>query len=169
MQVRQNEIMFEYLKEIKYDFDIQKVVLSVDLEKIVNSEFKEENDCILLSGVNMNILKPVLDSDFEKCLFEYNETHFHPDSYSIKSAGELNYLVLALDSGKRLIQRFKNEYGKRRFKIIISFSETKRDSDNRIESYGSSTVRFHQIRSRCDTVIGDLNSFNSEAIMEIEI
>jgi hypothetical protein len=85
------------------------------------------------------------------------------------SQNELIYLKYALVSAKRLYNRLEKDFKEKKFRIIVSFYETVILNDE-IETYGSSTVRFYQIRDTCDHNIRteDLECFKSDAILELE-
>jgi len=160
--------MDSYISSLGYDFLSKDIELPLTLQKIVYSEFITENDIIVLGEVHGSG-NPSYENDLKKCEFEYNETHFHPDAFADKGNGEIEYLKLALECAKRLIGRLDKNFKDKKFRVLVSFSETE-IKDGEIESYGSSTVRFYQIRSSCERIMRmeDLNSFKIEAILEIE-
>jgi hypothetical protein len=168
MTVRTNQLMDKYLSRIDYNFWDKTITLPKDLMLIVESEFVTNNDCIVLKAVGNIETNPKLKTSLEKCEYEDFETHFHLDLY-IDTENEIEYLKLALECGKLLTRRFETDFQDKNFRLLISFSETE-IIDGEIESYGSSTVRFYQIRQDCDNVMrtDDLNSFEIDAMLEIE-
>ena len=170
MTIRTNEIMNAYLKQLNYDFEKTAYVIPDKLIKIIQADFMDDNDCIILKLDNNHKHNPVLHSDFEKCDYEYNE-HFHPDFAVIGvKEDETEYLKLALECGKALALRLKSNYPEKEFRIVISFSETRYEGQE-IDSLGSSRVSFHQIRQSAEWAfrIDNLNDYKSEAIMNIEV
>ena len=168
MTIRTNKIMDKYLSKIGYNFWETSLSLPVGLEKIVQSEFITDNDCIILKSVAQIETNPKFDTNLEKCEFEDFENHFHPDSY-IETNNEIDYLKLALECGKRLAKRIDSELKTDNFRVGISFSETTVENGE-IEFYGSSTVRFYKVREDCEEIMrtSNLDDFESEAVLEIE-
>lgn len=111
---------------------------------------------------------PLFETDFEKCDWEYNETHIHIDDF-VDSENELDYLKFGLEYGKRIAEKLSNQFRKDKFRIVVSFSETKK-VNGQIELYGSCTVRFYKIRPNAESqmYIQDLNSYKLEAVLEFE-
>jgi hypothetical protein len=170
MMIRTNSMMDGYLKELNYDFETSSYPISEKLTNIIQADFIDNNDSITLFGVASHTQNPLFETPVQKCEWEYNETHFHPDwSVMGDKEEEMEYLKAALESGKRLAKRLQRAYSEKRFRVIISFSETVYDSKE-AESYSSSTVRFYQIRPEAEYLmrIEDLNDFKTEALMEIE-
>lgn len=165
--IRTNKNMDLYLEKLGYDFVDKKINLPVDLEKIVNSNFLTTNDCVTLKGFGHRI-NPSFDSEFDKCDWEYNETHFHPDSF-VNGNDEIEYLKLALECGKRLSHRLSKRFKNDKFRIQISFMATQWENDE-IEAYGSSTVRFYKIRPEAEKgfYISDLDVYEEDSVLEIE-
>ena len=163
--------MESYLEKLSYDFREAYVELPADLESLINRKFLTENDCITFKGDYNSKHTPIFKTDFEKCQWEYNETHFHPDEYAKQKSDELEFLILALESSKRLERRLVQNFPNKRFRILISFAETQKDNKGEIEFYGASTVRFHQIRNNCENKFrtDNLNEFANDAVLEIEI
>lgn len=159
-----------YLDKMAINFPETSVELPNELEQTISEEFIIENDCITLRGLCGNEQNPKLETDLEKCEWEYNETHFHPDEYSQEGADESEFLLFALESSRRIAQRLKTDFPFKNFRISVSFSETEKDDLGSIESYGSSTVRFHQIRNSCEKQMRtvNLNDFRYDAVLEIE-
>lgn len=160
--------MDSYLSKIQYDFWKTSITLPAELERIIKSEFVTDNDCLILKEVGNNRNNPKFDASLEKCEWENFQTHFHPDMY-IETDNEIEYLQLALECGKRLAKRLDKEFPDKNFRISISFDQTKVVGDE-IESYGSSSVRFYQVREDCENIMrtNDLNDFQFEAVLEIE-
>jgi len=160
-----------YLYKMAIRYPEASIELPAELEQTISNEFITENDCIILKGLGGNEQNPKFESDLEKCEWEYNETHFHPDEYSAKNADELDFLLFALESSKRLAHRLQEQFPTKAFRIVASFCETHKDHLGRVESYGSSTVRFYQIRRSYENRMRshDISEFQLDAISEIEI
>lgn len=161
--------MDQYLAKLGYDFLATAVALPAALETLITADFLLENDCVVLTRPHDPARVPLLESDLAKCEWEDGQTHFHPSACTTELDDELTYLTLALESGKRLMSRFTAELPQHRFRLTISFSETFRQNDE-IEFFGSSTVRFYQIRSGGESTmrVDDLNRFKTEAVLEME-
>jgi hypothetical protein len=161
--------MNQYLLNLGFDFKKITFQLPKALEKIVHADFLTDNDCIILKGHYGHNINPIFATDLEKCYWEYDETHFHPNDYALQAKNELIYLKYALSSAKRLYNRLEKDFKEKKFRIIVSFYETV-ILNGEIEAYGSSTVRFYQIRDACDHNIRteDLECFKSDAILELE-
>ncbi len=161
--------MNAYLSKLGYDFLKRRVDLPEELEDLIQRDFLIENDCLTLKGDNSDSANPSFKQDLEKCEWEDHQNHFHPDFAYLNTEDELDYLKTALECGKRLAHRFSQELPHHRIRLLISFSETT-EENGEIEAYGSSTVRFYQIRPTCDEKmrLEDLERFKSEAILEIE-
>jgi len=165
--IRTNKNMDLYLEKLGYDFGDNKINLPVGLDKILNSNFLTTNDCVTLKGFGHRT-NPKFGTAFEKCDWEYNETHFHPDSF-IKGDDQMEYLNLALECGKRLSYRLFKRFKNDKFRIQISFMETQL-VNNEIDVYGSSTVRFYKIRPEAEDCIyiSDLDVYEGNAVLEFE-
>ena len=166
--VSTNKKMDKYLLKLGYNFWEYKADLPQDLEKIVNSKFIVDNDCITLKGLGISN-NPIFQTDIEKSEWEYNETHFHPDSFS-KEKNEMEYLKLALESGKQIAARLSIQFkSKKKFRIIVSYNETI-TKNGEIDCYGSSKVRLYQIRGESKNTIfpEDLEEYKSDALLLIE-
>ena len=161
--------METYLNKLGYDFLTIRIKLPRKLEKIIESQFILHNDCIIINGLYGHTENPNLETDLEKCEWEYNETHFHVDMYYKNKKEEIEYLKLALECAKRISDKLNNEFENRKFRITVSFSETL-IKDEEIEFYGSGVVRFNQIRTSCENAmrIADLNDYKLDAVLEIE-
>jgi hypothetical protein len=161
--------MDAYLSELGYDFLKRRVDLPEHLEDLIQRDFLIENDCLILKDENENSSNPIFEQDLEKCEWEDHHNHFHPDFAYVDTKDELDYLKAALECGKRLAHRFSQELPHHRIRLLISFSETT-EENGETEVYGSSTVRFYQIRPACEERmrLEDLETFESEAILEIE-
>jgi hypothetical protein len=160
--------MDEYLSKIGYNFWETSISLPAGLETIVKSEFVIDHDCVVLKEVGNITNNPTLETALMKCEWEDFATHFHPDSF-IDNVDEIEYLKLALESGKRLAKRLEAEFPSKTFRLTISFSETKIENGE-IETYGSSAVRFYQIREDCEDImrITNIDDFKLDAVLEIE-
>lgn len=158
-----------YLAKFKYDVWKTDLRLPGQLLKGIESEFLVDNDCVTLKGFSNNHPPPLFKTDLEKCEWEYNETHFHSDMFIEIPSNEIEYLQIAIESGKRLATRLRSIFKEQNFRVIISFYETEKINDE-VEIYGSSTVRFYQIRPGCEEIMRcqDLNDFAQDAVMEIE-
>lgn len=169
MRIRSNDQMKAYLEALGYDFLSTTIPLHPRLEMIVNSEFLVENDCILLKGLNQNHNIPKFETDLEKCEWEYNETHFHPDMFW-DGTEEIEILKLTLECGKRIAKRLQETYPYKVFRIQLDFAETEY-LDSEIERYGAGTVRFYKVRPTSEYTLyhADLNVFKRDAVMEIEV
>lgn len=167
-KIRTNKIMDEYLSKIGYNFWDTSIFLPAGLSKKIQSEFVKDNDCVVLKEDEITS-NPKFDTNIKKCEWEWFETHFHPDSY-IETDDEIEYLKLALECSKQLAKRLDAEFKDKNFRLSVSFSETVK-TENKIEFYGSSTVRFYQIRQECEDIMRteDLNAFKLEAVLDIEI
>jgi hypothetical protein len=165
--IRTNKNMDLYLEKLGYDFGDNKINLPIDLEKIVSSNFLTTNDCVTLKGFGHKI-NPRFDTAFEKCDWEYNETHFHPDSFA-KGDDEIEYLKLALECGKRLSRRLAKRFKNDNFRIQISFMESQW-INGEIDNYGSSTVRFYKIRPEAESgiYVDNLDIYKVGAVLELE-
>ena len=162
--------MNEYLQRLGYDFWKTKVGLPAELEDTLNEGFHASNDCVILKGLYGHNSNPDLKSDLEKCEWEYHETHLHIDDYFQSPDDEISLLSLGLEYAKRIRARLDEEFDGKKFRILLSFSETNKNEIGQVDSYGSCTVRFHQIRPNCDEVMktDNLEKFQLEAVMEIE-
>ncbi|MGN6601599.1 MAG: hypothetical protein ACTHK8_04060 [Ginsengibacter sp.] len=160
--------MDSYLSKIDYNFWEISMTLPAELERIINSDFVTDNDCIVLKEVGDISTNPKFNTSLKKCEWEDSQTHFHPDMY-IDTDNEIEYLQLALESGKRLAKRLNTEFPDKDFRISISFNKTT-IVDNEVENYGSSTVRFYQVRQDCENIMRteNLDDFKSDAVLEIE-
>lgn len=107
--------MRSYFERMDYDFRDKKIALPLNLEKLINSEFLTSNDYVFLKGNYGNKENPLYSEDLDKSEWEENETHFHPDQYSPSQTEELEFLILALESSKRLAKRLRNTFPNRKF------------------------------------------------------
>jgi len=169
MQLRSNQLMTRYLDALGYDFQTHTRALPEHLEGLLDCDYLPDLDRVVLTKLNGDNKIPPLNTDLEKCEWEYNETHFHPDAYASRGAKELEYLELALESAKRLAEDIQKRFSSMRFRIQVAFSETEKNGQE-IEFYGSSTVRLYRIRPACEDIMrnGDLDEFKTEALLEIE-
>lgn len=168
MMLKKNKLMNDYLLRIGFqdDFFGKNYVLSKKLNELLDHGFVELKDSVFLRDL-CNAM-PYLEG-CEKSIYEDSENHFHPEDYLDSDVDEIEYLKMALECGKRIANKLELNYPGRKFRIVISFEESKK-KNNEIEIFGSSTVRFHQIRQECESVlrVKNLDQF-SEAILEIEI
>jgi hypothetical protein len=149
-----------------YDFTKQTISLPAELQKMIDSGFRTEEDCILLKHFSDKLV--ILDSDYAKTEYENSQNDIHIDDYSTGVTDEFEYLKIGLEFSKRLYDRLKQN-DKVNFRIIVSFSETTRVGKE-IEFHGGCVVKFHKIRPACDDQfkLEDLNKFQLEGVMVIE-
>lgn len=169
MKIRQNTLMYYYLEKLDYDYQETTIDLPDELDEIIKDGLIVSNDCIILKSLSDN--SPKFETDLEKCEWEYNETHFHPDEYARAGSDEIVYLSYALECAKRIAYKLKNKFPQFSFRITVSFSETVKNKLGQIETYGSSSVQFHKIRENCESTMrtSDLDGFEFDAVLEIEI
>jgi hypothetical protein len=168
MIVRTNKLMEKYLGLIGSGLGSITFPLTDEVKQIVFSDFEDSNDCITCKKlVSFN---PYFDNDTDKCWWEYDETHFHPDWQLLnETENEIDYLKAAITSAVVLATRLSKKYPDKGFRIFVSFYETdKNDSDS---PYGSSTVRFYQIRENFvgETELRQLDNYKSDAVLEITV
>lgn len=168
MKIRMNKAMKSYLVDFKTD--VFQTPIPKKLNALLNQSFLHENGCITIKGLYGHKGIPYFSTSTERSIWEDNETHFHPDAFYGEVKDEIVYLKSALICAKRLYKRLSLCFPQKRFRIIVSFNETERNIKGEIETYGSSTVRFYQIRKESEKTmrIDDLESFKGHALMEIE-
>lgn len=167
MKIRTNKIMERTLELRGHDFINQTVTLPTGLEELLDSGFREEQDCILLN--DFQYFGPgLLESDFKKTDYEEFLNDIHVDDYISDPADEFEYLNIGLEFGKRIYKKLREKY-KTDFRITISFSETAL-AGQEIETYRGCVVKFHLVRPTCDDKfrVDDLNEFETEGVMVIE-
>jgi len=171
IEINQNEIMKKYCSELEYEFLTKDIELPAELSRIINSDFITNNDCITLKGLHPHKTNPNFKNDFEKCKWEDGQTHFHPDNYIENKHNEIEFLMYALESGKQLMKRLKQNFPVINFRIFIFFSKTNYNQNGEIEFYGSSNVRFHKIRNGAEKHLypEHLDDFKSDGVMEITV
>jgi hypothetical protein len=155
------------LEQRGHDFTKQTVTLPTELERLIDSGFRTEEDCILLK--DFDYFGPgLLDSDYKKTEYEDFLSDIHIDNYTSDIVDEFDYLKLGLEFSKRLYNKLKENY-RTNFRIIISFSETAYVGQE-IDTYGGCVVKFYIIRPSCDDKfkINDLDRFETEGMMVIE-
>lgn len=167
MKIRTNKIIERILGQRGHDFIRETVTLPTELEQLIDSGFREEQDCILLKdfqyfGVGL------LDSDFKKTEYEDFLNDIHIDNYTTDIEDEFDYLKLGLEFTKRLYNKLKATH-RTDFRITVSFNETAYVGQE-IETYGGCVVKFHMIRPGCDEKfrVDDLDKFENEGVMVIE-
>jgi hypothetical protein len=167
MSYRTNNRMNSFVNELAYDYKVKLIDLPRPLIDFLNSPIVTSNGCFLIAQLCEKA--PSNLSDLARSEFEYSENHFHPDSFVDEQLEDLSHLKLGLECSKLLASRLSQEFSNLRFRILLSYSQTEKAS-NEIEAYASSTLRFYQIRSVIDSVmrVGDLNAFESESMLEIE-
>lgn len=170
MTIRTNKAMEEYLIKTGTGILNKTIDLPLELEKILKSEFIIDNDCIILAGIHSIKQNPNLKTDIEKCEWEYQKNNFHPIDFIEYPRNELEYLTVALECSKRLSNRLNIEFQNKKFRILVSFNETKKEGE-KVAQFGGSNVSFYQIRDGCDNKmrIDNLEDLKSEAILEMEI
>jgi len=159
--------MNQYLDRIGKDITVISHPLNTEIHSVINADFLEMNDCITLKSlVNSN---PEFSSDSQKCWWEYNENHFHPDWQVIESKDEIEYLNVAIVCAVSLAKRLKSTYPLKSFRILVSFYET--DPNDPDSALGSSTVRFYQVRKDFTDEPGlrQLDRYQTDAILEITV
>ena len=167
MRIRTNSIMTRTLEKRKHDFSKGTVTLPTELNKLIDSGFRREQECILFKNFEYLGSGP-LDSDFKKTEYEDFLNHIHIDDYVTDVSDEFEYLKVGLEFGKNLHERLKNTFDKD-FRIVVSYCETTYEGEE-IDTYGSCVVRFYMIRSTCDNKfrIEDLDKFKTEGVLVIE-
>lgn len=160
--------MDKYLDLIGSDLESIAFPLTGEVKEIVFSDFEDSNDCITCKKlVSFN---PHFDNDTDKCWWEYDETHFHPDWQLLsETENEIDFLMAAITCANILATRLNETYPDKGFRIIVSFYETdKNDSDSPI---GATCVRFYQIRKNFvgEDALRQLENYKSDAILEITI
>jgi hypothetical protein len=161
MSYRANNNMNSFLKDLGYDFKIKLIDLPKRLIDFLNSPIVVSNGCILIKQLCEKA--PDNLSDLAKSEYEYSENHFHPDAFANEALEDLDHLKLGLECSKLLASRLAREFFDLRFRILLSYTQTEK-TNTEIDVYGSSTLRFYQVRSEIDNVMpfGDLNAFESE-------
>jgi len=167
MKIRTNSIMTRTLEKRKHNFVKEKVTLPTELNKLIDSGFRKEQDCILFKDFEYFGPGP-LDSDFKKTEYEDFLNHIHVDDYLTDVSDEFEYLKVGLEFSKRLNEGLKHNF-ETGFRIAVSYSETTYEGEE-IDTYGSCVVRFYMIRPSCDDKfrIDDLDEFKTEGILVIE-
>jgi hypothetical protein len=167
MSYRANNKMNSLLNGLGYDFKRKLIDLPKPLIDFLNSPIVISNGCILIRQLCEKA--PDNLSDLAKSEYEYSENHFHPDSFVDDELEDLDHLKLGLECLKLLASRLGKEFSNLRFRIFLSYSQTEK-TNNEIDVYASSTLRFYQIRREIVNVMGieDLDAFKSEAVLEIE-
>jgi hypothetical protein len=142
MKIRTNKIIERTLGQRGHDFTKLTVTLPTDLQKLIDSGFRNEQDCILLK--DFQYFGPgQLDSDLKKTEYEDFLNDIHIDNYVSDPAGEFDYLKVGLEFGKRIYLKLK-EGQRTDFRITISYSETAYVGQE-IETYGGCVVKFYMI------------------------
>lgn len=122
MKIRTNKILTRTLEQRRHDFITQNVPLPKELEKLIDSGFRTEDDCILLKNVDY-FGQGLLDSDYKKTEYEDFENHIHIDDYTSPTTDEFEYLKVGLEFAKRIYKKLNQKY-QNQFRITVSFSET---------------------------------------------
>ena len=167
MKIRTNKIMERTLGQRGHDFIKEAVTLPTELEQLIDSGFRDEQDCILLK--DFQYFGPgLLGSDFKKTEYEDFLNDIHIDNYIQDITDEFEYLKIGLEFSKRLYKKLSENH-RTHFRIIVSFSETAYVRQE-IDTYGGCVVKFHMIRASCDEKfkLNDLDKFETEGVMVIE-
>lgn len=161
-----NSIMTQILKNDKYNFITQNLDLPIELQLLIDSGFRKEQDCILLKEF-VYFGPGELDSDYKKTAFEDFLNEINIDGYIPKTTAEFDYLKYGLEFGKVMYQKL-NETFQMNFRIIILF-EIKNKEKN-IDIPDSCIIKFYTIRQSCDDKfrIDNLEQFQNKGIMIIE-
>ena len=167
MNIRTNKIVTRTLEQRGHDFIKQTVTLPTELKKLIDSGFRDEQDCILLK--EFQYFGPgELDSDEKKTEYENFLNDIHIDDYVLDPSDEFEYLKVGLEFGKRIYEKLK-ENCRTDFRVTISFSETVH-AGQEIDTYGGCVVKFHKVRPSCDDKfrVEDLDKFVNEGILVLE-
>ena len=162
--------MAKILSDNKYDFLSQNLTLPKDLQEILDSGFRVEQDCILLKDF-LYFGFGELKSDFDKCSYEDFLNDIHVDnyvSYGSNSKNKFEYLKIGLEASKQLYQKLK-ELFTYDFRLTISYNETTYDGQE-IKAYGGCIIKFYTIRQSCEDKfrVDDLDLFKTEGVMVFE-
>jgi hypothetical protein len=150
-----------------HNFVQENVTLPSELEKLIDTGFRIENDCILFKHIDYFGIG-VVDSDFKKTEHEDFENHIHIDDYTSGIADEFEYLRLGLEFAKRIYKKLA-EIHQDRFRMTVSFKETTY-AGQEIDTYGGCVVRFYMIRPSCDSKfrVDDLDKYETEGVLVME-
>lgn len=167
MNIRTNKIITRTLEQRGHDFTKQTVTLPTELTNLIDSGFRDEQDCILLKDIQY-FGPGELDSDQKKTEYENFLNDIHIDDYVSDPSDEFEYLKVGLEFGKRIYEKLKEDY-RADFRITISFSE-KVLAGQEIETYGGCVVKFHKVRPSCDNKfrVDDLDKFETEGVLVLE-
>ncbi len=155
------------MDQIQFKFESAETDLPNELEKLLDSGFRIEQDCVLIK--DFQYFGPgILDTDFKKCEYEVFLNNIHVDDYFKHLNSELEYLPIGLKLAKRLQQKLTSSFDAD-FRIIVSFCETTLFGEE-IDVYGGCVVKFHKIRPSADDKFkfSNLEDFESEAVITIE-
>lgn len=159
-----------YLDELGYNFWEKSVDLTDGLNRIIKCEILNEKDLIILNSGGLIIPEVQFKNSIDKCEFEDSVNQFHIDDYVADriSYNDLHYLGLGLEFTKQLTRRLENEFPQKHFRIILSFGKVK---DTDVYEFGNCVARFYTIREEVEKTfkVDDLNSYEDEGIIEIEI
>ncbi|MBC3539449.1 hypothetical protein ACFSC6_18160 [Rufibacter sediminis] len=167
MKIESNSHLNSYLNQIQYKLESTETDLPEELEKLIDSGFRIEQDCILIK--DFQYFGPGdLDTDFKKCEYEVFLNDIHVDDYYKHLNSELEYLPIGLKLAKRLHHKLTSSFDAD-FRIVVSFCETTYSGEE-IDVYGGCVVKFHKIRPSKDDEFkfSNLENFESEAVMTIE-
>lgn len=167
MNARTNSILAKILSDNRYDFLNQTLDLPKQLQELIDSGFRVEQDCILLKDF-LYFGPGELKSDFDKCSYEDFLNDIHVDNYVSNTTNELEYLKIGLEAGKQLYKKLKESFTNN-FRLTISYNETTYDGQE-IEVYGGCVIKFYTIRKSCEDKfrVDDLNLFETEGVMVLE-
>lgn len=167
MNAKINSILAKILSDNKYDFLNQNLNLPKELQELIDSGFRVEQDCILLKDF-LYFGTGELKSDFDKCSYEDFLNDIHVDNYVSNPTNEFEYLKIGLEAGKQLYQKLKESFTDN-FRLTISYNETTYDG-HEIEVYGGCVIKFYTIRQSCEDKfrVDDLDLFETEGVMVLE-
>lgn len=167
MNIRINSILSTILSDNKYDFLKQNLELPIELQHLIDSGFRTEQDCILLKDF-LYFGPGELKSDFDKCSYEDFLNDIRVDNYVSNAKNEFEYLKIGLEAGKQLYLKLKESFSNN-FRLTISYNETTYDGQE-IEVYGGCVIKFYTIRQTCEDKfrVDDLDVFKSEGVMVLD-
>src|ERR1044071_4050791 len=101
MKIRTNKIMEQTLAGREYDSTNRTLTLPAELKAVLDSGFRDEQDCILLKDFRY-FAAGQLDSDFKKTEYEDFLNDVHIDNYVLHPSDEFEYLTVGLEFGKQI-------------------------------------------------------------------
>lgn len=159
--------MSTILSDNKYDYLTQNIKLPIDLQNLIDSGFRTEQDCILLKD-SVYFGPGELKSDFDKCSYEDFLNDIHVYNYISNVKNEFEYLKIGVEAGKQLYLKLKESFANN-FRLTIYYNESTYANQG-ITEYGVCVIRFYTIRQSCEDKfrVDDLDVFKTEAVMVIE-